>query len=68
MIRKERLEILEKELVRQQEWYKVCQANNSTINYSTEDYARESMLKRKIQETKDWIKTQNQKTRNDEKD
>jgi hypothetical protein len=51
----ERLEILQDELKRQLEYRKKVQKTGSTIDYSAEDFERESMLQRKIRETKDWI-------------
>jgi hypothetical protein len=51
----ERLKILQDELKRQLEYRKKVQKTVSTIDYSAEDFERESMLQRKIRETKDWI-------------
>lgn len=51
----DRLEILQEELNRQMKYREKVQKVGSTIDYSAEDFARESMLQRKIRETKDWI-------------
>lgn len=55
MTLQERLETLQEELNRQMKYREKVQKVGSTIDYSTEDFERESMLQRKIRETKDWI-------------
>jgi hypothetical protein len=50
-----RLETLQEELNRQIKYREKVQEVGSTIDYSAEDFERESMLQRKIRETKDWI-------------
>lgn len=55
MTLQERLETLQEELNRQIKYREKVQKVGSTIDYSTEDFERESMLQRKIRETKDWI-------------
>lgn len=55
MILQERLETLQEELNRQMKYREKVQKVGSTIDYSAEDFERESMLQRKIRETKDWI-------------
>jgi hypothetical protein len=50
-----RLETLQEELNRQIKYREKVQQVGSTIDYSAEDFERESMLQRKIRETKDWI-------------
>lgn len=55
MTLQERLEILQKELNRQMKYREKVQKVGSTIDYSAEDFERESMLQRKIRETKDWM-------------
>lgn len=51
----ERLETLQEELKRQMKYREKVQKVGSTIDYSAEDFERESMLQRKIRETKDWM-------------
>lgn len=51
----ERLETLQEELNRQMKYREKVQKVGSTIDYSAEDFERESMLQRKIRETKDWM-------------
>ena len=51
----ERLHILQQELTRQLEYRDAVQKTGSTIDYSAEDFERESMLMQKIVETKEWI-------------
>lgn len=51
----ERLETLQEELNRQIKYRAKVQKVGSTIDYSAEDFERESMLQRKIRETKDWM-------------
>lgn len=55
MTLQERLETLQEELNRQMKYREKVQKVGSTINYSAEDFERESMLQRKIRETKDWM-------------
>jgi hypothetical protein len=55
MTLEEKLSILREELKRQIEYRKKVQKTGSTIDYSAEDFERESMLKRKIRETKNTI-------------
>ena len=55
MTLQERLETLKEELNRQMKYREKVQKVGSTIDYSAEDFERESMLQRKIRETKDWI-------------
>ena len=55
MTLQERLETLQKELSRQVKYREKVQKTGSTIDYSAEDFERESMLQRKIRETKYWI-------------
>lgn len=55
MTLQERLETLQEELNRQVKYREKVQKTGSTIDYSVEDFERESMLQRKIRETKDWI-------------
>jgi hypothetical protein len=55
MTLQERLETLKEELNRQMKYREKVQKVGSTIDYSSEDFERESMLQRKIRETKDWI-------------
>lgn len=55
MTLQERLETLQEELNRQIKYREKVQKTGSTIDYSAEDFERESMLQRKIRETKDWI-------------
>lgn len=55
MTLQERLETLQEELNRQMKYREKVQKVGSTIDYSVEDFERESMLQRKIRETKDWI-------------
>ncbi len=55
MTLQDRLEILQEELNRQMKYREKVQKVGSTIDYSSKDFARESMLQRKIRETKDWI-------------
>jgi hypothetical protein len=55
MTLQERLETLQEELNRQIKYREKVQKVGSTIDYSAEDFERESMLQRKIRETKDWI-------------
>jgi len=55
MTLQERLETLKEELNRQIKYREKVQKVGSTIDYSAEDFERESMLQRKIRETKDWI-------------
>jgi hypothetical protein len=55
MTLQERLETLQEELNRQMKYREKIQKVGSTIDYSLEDFERESMLQRKIRETKDWI-------------
>lgn len=55
MTLQERLETLQKELNRQMKYREKVQEVGSTIDYSAEDFERESMLQRKIRETKDWM-------------
>jgi hypothetical protein len=55
MTLQERLETLQEELNRQMKYREKVQKVGSTIDYSAEDFERESMLQRKIRETKDWI-------------
>ena len=55
MTLQERLEILQEELNRQMKYREKVQKVGSTIDYSAEDFERESMLQRKIRETKDWM-------------
>ena len=51
----ERLETLQEELNRQIKYRDKVQKVGSIIDYSAEDFERESMLQRKIRETKDFI-------------
>ena len=53
----ERLEILQEQLSVMNKYREVCQKVGSSLNYSNEDFERESMLKRKIQAIKYWIKS-----------
>ena len=55
MTLQERLETLQEELNRQVKYREKVQKTGSTIDYSAEDFERESMLQRKIRETKDWM-------------
>lgn len=55
MTLQERLETLQEELNRQMKYREKVQKVGSTIDYSAEDFERESMLQRKIRETKDWM-------------
>lgn len=55
MTLQERLETLQEELNRQIKYREKVQKGGSTIDYSAEDFERESMLQRKTRETKDWI-------------
>ena len=55
MTLQERLEALQEELNRQMKYRNKVQKVGSTIDYSAEDFERESMLQRKIRETKDWM-------------
>lgn len=55
MTLQERLKTLQEELNRQMKYREKVQKVGSTIDYSAEDFERESMLQRKIRETKDWI-------------
>lgn len=55
MTLQERLETLQEELKRQMKYREKVQKVGSTIDYSAEDFERESMLQRKIRETKDWM-------------
>jgi len=55
MTLQERLEILEMELKRQLEYKALVTKIDSTIDYSSEDFERESMLQIKIRETRKWI-------------
>lgn len=55
MTLQERLETLQEELNRQMKYREKVQKVGSTIDYSAEDFERESMLQRKIRETKEWI-------------
>jgi len=55
MTLQERLKTLQEELNRQLKYREKVQKVGSTIDYSAEDFERESMLQRKIRETKDWI-------------
>jgi hypothetical protein len=55
MTLQDRLETLQEELNRQMKYREKVQKSGSTIDYSAEDFERESMLQRKIRETKDWI-------------
>ena len=55
MTLQKRLETLQEELNRQVKYREKVQKTGSTIDYSAEDFERESMLQRKIRETKDWI-------------
>lgn len=55
MTLQERLETLQEELSRQIKYREKVQKVGSTIDYSAEDFERESMLQRKIRETKDWM-------------
>lgn len=55
MTLQERLETLQEELNRQIKYREKVQKVGSTIDYSAEDFERESMLQRKIRETKDWM-------------
>ena len=55
MTLQERLETLQEELSRQLKYRQKVQKVGSTIDYSAKDFERESMLQRKIRETKDWI-------------
>ena len=50
-----RLEVLTQQYNEMIKYKAVCNSNNSTINYSTQDFEREHMLGEKIQETKNWI-------------
>ncbi len=52
----ERLEILTEELNSQIKYRNKIGLIGSTIDYSSADFERESMLQRKIIETKEWIK------------
>lgn len=56
MTLQERLETLQEELNRQVKYREKVQKTGSTIDYSAEDFERESMLQRKIRETKDLLK------------
>lgn len=55
MTLQKRLETLQEELSRQMKYREKVQKVGSTIDYSEEDFERESMLQRKIRETKDWM-------------
>jgi hypothetical protein len=55
MTLQERLETLQEELNRQMKYRDKVQKVGSTIDYSAEDFERESMLQKKIRETKDWM-------------
>lgn len=55
MTLQERLETLQEELNRQIKYREKVQKVGSTIDYCAEDFERESMLQRKIRETKDWM-------------
>ena len=55
MTLQERLETLQEELNRQMKYREKVQKAGSTIDYSAENFERESMLQRKIRETKDWM-------------
>lgn len=55
MTLQERLETLQEELNRQMKYREKVQKVGSTIDYSAEDFERESMLQRKIRETKGWM-------------
>lgn len=55
MTLQERLKTLQEELNRQMKYREKVQKVGSTIDYSAEDFERESMLQRKIRETKDWM-------------
>ena len=55
MTLQERLKTLQEELNRQMKYREKVQKVGSSIDYSAEDFERESMLQRKIRETKDWM-------------
>lgn len=59
MTSQERLETLKEELNRQMKYREKVQKVGSTIDYSAEDFERESMLQRKIIETKDLVNGKN---------
>lgn len=56
MTLEKRLEILQNEYDIMRRYYLTCVKNGSTINYNHQDFEREAMLLRKIQETKDMMK------------
>ena len=56
MTLQERLETLQEELNRQMKYREKVQKVGSIIDYSAEDFERESMLQRKIRETKEWLR------------
>ena len=51
----DRLKVLTQQYNEMIKYKDVCNSNNSTINYSTQDFEREYMLGEKIQETKNCI-------------
>ena len=55
MTLQEKLETLKEELNRQMKYREKVQKVGSIIDYSAEDFERESMLQRKIRKTKDCI-------------
>jgi hypothetical protein len=55
MTLQERLKTLQEELNRQIKYREKVQKVGSTIDYCAEDFERESMLRRKVGQTKDWI-------------
>ena len=52
---KERLTVLEEQYNQMIKYRAVCNSNNCSINYSTQDFEREYMLGEQIKKTKDWI-------------
>tara|TARA_R110000851_G_scaffold305421_1_gene463505 strand:+ start:321 stop:506 length:186 start_codon:yes stop_codon:yes gene_type:complete len=52
---KERLTVLKEQYHQMIKYRAICNSNNCSINYSSQDFEREHMLGKKISQTKDWI-------------